>query len=250
MITGQQLFDWPSRHHVHLVLPLMLVISFGLHAVAVVVFQASHHRALASPERPAQVWFLPPGSPEAARVTPMLEASDPALFSPGQISARDLTMRSETAYVPSFDSETPALAPLPPPALALLPPVAPVITIVRSTSAARPSAAPQLGRPTALKAGGGLAGREILPPATAAYFAPPRLGLLPLVFLVSVSPDGRPLHMFPQNSSGDESLDREALQVLAASRFSRADSGTEPVWGSVTFLWGVDVQRDKQPHDG
>lgn len=245
MITGRQLFDWPTRHHVHLVLPLMLIVSFGLHAVGVVVFRASHPRSQPSPERPAQIWFLPPGSPEAAKVMPMLEASDPALFSPGQISARDITSRPDTAYVPSFDSESPALAPMPPEAKTVLSPVGPVIAGIRPESRKRTPPPKQPGIVTMLKPGGGLAGREVALPADAAFQALARQDLLPLEFLVSVSPQGRPLYLFPMNTSGNESIDREALQVLARARFSSSADESDPVWGTATFFWGVDVHREK-----
>lgn len=245
MISGRQLFDWPTRHHVHLVLPLMLVVSFGLHAVGVVVFRASHPRSQASPERPAQIWFLPPGSPEAARVMPMLEASDPALFSPAQISARDIGSRPDTVYVPSFDSESPELAPLPGEIIKTLGPVGPLMAAIRSGPIRGEPLPVQPGIPTRLKTGGGLSGREVALPADASFHAPPRPGLLPQEFLVSVSPEGRVLHVFPLNSSGNETLDREALQVLTRARFSAAAEETDPVWGTATFLWGVDVYREK-----
>ena len=34
------LFEWPSRHNVHLALPLMLVLSFVLHAASIFLFHA------------------------------------------------------------------------------------------------------------------------------------------------------------------------------------------------------------------
>jgi len=223
----------------------MLIVSFGLHAVGLVVFRASHPRSRPSPERSAQIWFLPPGSAEAAKVMPMVEASDPALFSPGQISARDITSRPETAYVPSFDSESPVLAPLPPEMKIGLSPAGSVIAGIRPGPARGTPPPPQPGIVTMLKPGGGLAGREVALPADAFFQASPRQDLLPLEFLVSVSPQGRPLYLFPMNTSGNEAIDREALQVLARARFSATEKETEPVWGMATFLWGVDVHRDK-----
>ena len=35
------LFEWPSRHNVHLALPLMLVLSFALHAASMFLFHTS-----------------------------------------------------------------------------------------------------------------------------------------------------------------------------------------------------------------
>ena len=51
---------------------------------------------------------------------------------------------------------------------------------------------------------------------------------------VAVSPDGLPLHFFPQHSSGDENLDRAALRYLAGCRFAPAPAelnrpGAQPV---------------------
>ncbi len=74
----------------------------------------------------------------------------------------------------------------------------------------------------------------------------PRQGPAPAEFLVAVSPDGLPMHLFPQQSSGNENLDRAALRYLAGCRFAAAPSEREPAWGTATFLWGADVRQDSQ----
>ena len=243
------LFDWPSRHNVHLTLPLMLVLSFLLHAACAAVFQVAYPRSQPSPERSAGVYFLQPGTPEAAQMAPLLAASDPALFSPGQFFGRDVWKLPETVYVAGFDSEKPALSPLP----ALVP--GPVLPAVLSTG---PVVGKQqhigaktvdraAGPSTVLKLGGGLAGRTVISPAEFQFSAPPKQGLIPAEFLMAVSPDGLPMHLFPQSSSGNEKLDRAALTYLAAARFSRDASSAESAWGTATFLWGADVDRKKEP---
>ncbi|MFZ4681631.1 MAG: hypothetical protein ACOYMS_03940 [Terrimicrobiaceae bacterium] len=243
------LFDWPSRHNVHLTLPLMLVLSFLLHAACAAVFQVAYPRSKASPERSATVYFLQPGTPEAAQMAPLLAASDPALFSPGQLFGRDGWKLPETVYVASFDSEKPALSPLPVPASAsVLPAVlstGPVVGKQQHVGSKTVDRAP--GAPTVLKLSGELSGRTVTPPAEFHFSAPPKQGLIPAEFLIAVSPDGFPLHLFPQTSSGNEKLDRAALSYLAAARFSRDASQSEPVWGTATFLWGADVERKKAP---
>ena len=83
------LFEWPSRHNVHLVLPIMLVVSFLLHAASLFIFQATFPRSEGSRERSAMIYYLLPGSPEAVRIAPMLAASDPALFSSAKIFGRE-----------------------------------------------------------------------------------------------------------------------------------------------------------------
>lgn len=245
MKLDRHLFEWPSRHHVHLALPLMLLLSFALHAACVFVFQVAYPRSHASRERPAQVYFLAPGSPVAARIEPLLAAEDPALFSPGQTFGRDAWKLPETSYVASFDSEAPSLAPLPPETATVQPAAAgPVTSGAPERNAAKK---PGPGLPTALLLGGSLAGREVTPPEKFVFSAPPRQGLSAAEFLIAVSPDGRPLHLLPQRSSGNEAVDQAALRYLAGCRFSADASSPHPAWGTATFLWGTDVRRDETP---
>ena len=244
------LFEWPSRHNVHLALPIMLVLSFFLHAACMFIFQATFPRSEGSRERSAAVYHLLPGSPEAAKIAPMLAASDPALFSSTKIFGRNVWKLPKTAYVASFDEEIPALAPLPaPPPSQFLPPAsgtAPV-GVAALAPKAPPSREPPV--PTTVRFGGELERRAWTPPQNfdfAALAVLPRQGLAPAEFLVAVSPDGLPMHFFPQRSSGNENLDRAALQYLAGCRFAAAPSEHEPAWGTATFVWGADVRQDSQ----
>ena len=243
------LFEWPSRHNVHLALPIMLVLSFFLHAACMFIFHATFPRSEGSRERSAAVYHLLPGSPEAAKIAPMLAASDPALFSSTKIFGHNVWKLPETAYVASFDEEVPALAPLPAPLPSqFLPPdsgTAPV-----AAAAFVPKAPPrEPAVPTAVRFGGDLERRAWTPPQNfdfSALAVLPRQGLAPAEFLVAVSPDGLPMHLFPQRSSGNENLDRAALQYLAGCRFAAAPSEREPAWGTATFVWGADVRQDSQ----
>ncbi len=231
------LFEWPSRHNVHLALPIMLVLSFFLHAACMFIFHATFPRSEGSRERSAAVYHILPGSPEAAKVAPMLAASDPALFSSTKIFGRNVWKLPETAYVASFDKEVPALAPLPAPLPSqFLPPdsgTAPV-----ALAAFVPKAPREPAVPTAVRFGGDLEGRAWTPPQNfdfSALAVLPRQGPAPAEFLVAVSPDGLPMH-----------LDRAALQYLADCRFAAAPSERESAWGTATFLWGADVRQDSQ----
>jgi hypothetical protein len=243
------LFEWPSRHSVHLVLPIMLLVSFLLHAVSLFVFHATLPRSEGSRERSAVVYHLAPGSPEALKIAPMLAASDPALFSSTKIFGRGVWTLPKMAYVASFDKEVPALAPLPAlPPSQFLPPdpgAAPV-----AAAAFVPKPAPHHpGVPTAVRLGGALEGRSWTPPPN---FDVSTLLLLsgqvlaPAEFLVAVSPDGLPMHLFLQRSSGNEDLDRAALQYLAGCRFATAASERGQTWGTATFVWGAGLKQDSQ----
>ncbi len=108
------LFEWPSRHNVHLALPLMLVLSFALHAASIFLFHASFPRSNGSTERVGSITYILPDSPEAAKLAPILAGSDPALFSSADVGPNVWNL-PKTAYVASFDEETPELKPLPPP---------------------------------------------------------------------------------------------------------------------------------------
>lgn len=244
------LFDWPSRHNVHLALPLMLLVSAGLHVGGVAAFQLVHTRARTATERSAQVVFLAPASPEAAALGALLAADDPALFSPAHSAGRGVWKLPETAYTPGFDASPPALLAAAPPAPApALPPLAatgPVSDVVPS----RPASPTQRGgAPTAVTFGREFAGRSVVAPDGFSFAVVVPDGwktLAPAEFLIAVSPEGRLLHAFPRKSSGHDALDRTALRYLTALRFDPTDTA-EAAWGSATFHWGADVLLPASP---
>ena len=244
------LFEWPSRHNVHLVLPIMLVVSFLLHAASLFIFQSTFPRSEGSRERSAMIYYLLPESPEAVRIAPMLAASDPALFSSAKIFGHETWKLPKTPYVASFDKESPALAPLPAPPLSqFLPPDPGGAPVAVAAFVPKPSAhLPAV--PTAVRFGGALEGRSWTPPQgvdISALLAAPGQVLAPAEFLVAVSPDGLPMHLFPQRSSGNENLDRAALRYLAGCRFAVPPAERAPVWGTATFVWGADARQGSQP---
>lgn len=245
------LFAWPSRHNVHLALPIFLVVSFLLHVAGIAIFQVSYPRSNAGGERSAEVYFLRTGSPEAARLAPMLAASDPALFSPGIISARDAWEVPETVYVANFDAEKPTLEALPPrPPGSFLPSTASAGPVTISPNVARSSKSRSPGLPTTIRLEGALKNRTITAPQNPHFSSVPVKDMNPTSFLVAVSPDGLPMHIFPmysQKAAANDALAQSALRYLAASRFSPDTSGQQPVWGTVTFLWGQDVERIAKP---
>jgi hypothetical protein len=244
------LFEWPSRHNVHLMLPIMLVVSFFLHAACLFLFQATFPTSEGSRERSAIVYHLLPDSPEAAKIAPMLAASDPALFSSPKIFGRSEWKLPETEYVASFEKETPALAPLPPPPPSqFLPPESGTAPVAVAAVAQQASPTQNRAVPTAVRFGGALEHRSWTPPQGfefSALPAVPRQGLAPAEFLVAVSPEGIPMHFFPQRSSGNEALDRAALQYLAGCRFAEAPSERAAAWGTATFMWGADIRHESE----
>lgn len=241
------LFDWPSRHNVHLALPLLLLFSFVLHALGVVIFQIYYPRSSAAPFRSAQVYFLRPSSPEAKALAPMLAASDPALFSSTKPFGPSAMSFPGSDYLPDFEGEAPALQALP---TELKRPAQGILPLLQRGASSAPSGTPLPGLPTMVKLRGGLEGRKMTPPENFIFTAPTKSSLEPVEFLVEVSPDGIPLHvlpLFPLGASGVESVDREAVAYLLRSRFEPRDSGEKSSWGYAKFHWGADVERTKEP---
>ena len=244
------LFEWPSRHNVHLALPLMLVFSFALHAASLFFFHTTFPRSNGTAERIASITYILPDSPEAAKLGPILAASDPALFSSVDVGPNVWNL-PKTGYVASFDEETPDLKPLPPPGpSAFLPPDPGTAPVTEATVVPKKTLVPQPAPPTNVQFAGGLESRAWTPPEGFKFSEVKALtqqGRAPAEFLVAVSPDGLPLHFFPQQSSGDENLDRAAIRYLAGGRFAPAPAETEPAWGTALFLWGGDIAADPQP---
>lgn len=238
------LFDWPSRHHVHLALPLMLLLAAVLHVAGIAVFQVSHPRAETPNDPSAEVYYLAPGSPEAARLEPLLAAADPALFSPAHLTGRNPWKLPETLYTASFDTGEPALLAAPPAPPASLLPAASSVGPVSADSSRRPRPPrPLPGIPTRVTFGTPLDGRTVTPPPDISFAVVPPAAAKALTaaeFFIAVSPEGRPLYFFPRRSSGSEPLDQAALRYLAGSRFSPDPGATEPAWGTATFHWGAD----------
>ena len=230
-----QLSSWPSRHNVPIALTLFLFVSFLLHGVCVLIFQITYPHSQSTPLRTAEVYFLRADSPEARSMAPLLAASDPALFSPAQFRTGE--PGDEISYVASFDARSPSLesAPSVPPSPATFP--GPASREVKT----RIGAPEGTVLPTKVQLEGLLAGRQLTPPPDVPFLAAGR-DFAPAEFLVAVSPEGQILHVFQQIPSKDDVLDNSALLYLKKARLSPSGD-TEPVWGTVRFLWGADIQR-------
>ena len=107
------LFEWPSRHNVHLALPIMLVLSFSLHAACMFIFHATFprfRRQSPSAFRCQSITFC-----QARRKRRSSRRCWPRrirhCFSSTKIFGRNVWKLPETSYVASFDEEIPALAP-------------------------------------------------------------------------------------------------------------------------------------------
>lgn len=232
------IFDWPGRHHLHLLLPVAVVAAIAVHAGLFVLFSIVYPRPESVTVDAAKVFFVPPGSAESPRLSALLQSEDPAVFAPG----RGLPLSDgipSVEYTPHYDTVKPVLEGLP----SLTADPGPVTSSTKPVpvSAGNPPHPARLSVTpfVRLTASGSLASRApVLSPDSGLY---PGTGLTPgrAVFLAAVRPDGSVAHVFPQQSSGSDWLDRKAAAVLRGLIFSAASGGLE--WGFVVFEWGAEA---------
>ncbi len=237
------LFEWPSRHSVHIGLPLALVVSALLHGGGIAAFQLMPPKSPSGERRSAAAYVLPSGLPAATYLERIIAATDPALFSPVALEERDLKNFPAAKYSASFDTWEPSLEGPPPVRPVALSPVATFGPVRKPAPPPDSPSGPTFTPPTKLSFSGGLQGRGFSLAESTTFSAPPRQNLLPAEFLVAAAPDGRVLHAFPLTSSGNEDLDRTALAGILAGKFSESTISS-PAWGLATFLWGSDVSRE------
>jgi len=230
------IFDWPGRHHLHLLLPVSIVAAFAVHAGLFFLFSIIYPLPESTTIDAAKVFFVPPGSAEWPRLSALLQSEDPAVFAPG----RGLPMScapSPVEYTPRYDTAKPVLDGLPaitPEPAALAVAVKPVPVLDRDIP---PRESPPAAPFVQITATGPLAKRvpNLPPDSSLTQGADPAPGKA--AFLAGVRPDGSVAHVFSQQSSGNDGIDRKADQALRELRFSGGAGGME--WGFVTFEWGA-----------
>lgn len=218
----------------------MLILAALAHGGIFFLFSVANPPLKADGINPARVYFLDEGSPEFAQLESTLASNDPALFAPRHGSS---TYRESVAtYVPQYASAKTALLNMPPriKTVEVSPPISP--PIVAPVPIPRPqrhhafAAAPT--NATLLSASPELTRR--LPQAPEGILlpkSPARDSIETASFFVGVQSDGTVAHILPNRSSGDASLNAQALQTLKSLRFAPADN-TPLAWGVVDFQLG------------
>lgn len=233
------IFEWPGRHHLHLMLPVTILLAAILHAGLFFVFSIIYPRAENAGPDPAQVYFIPPGTADAARLEGLLRYSDPAVFAPG----RGLDLPEPfppVAYVPRYASDKPTLDPLPRLTKSDFPRAVFSGPVPVRQESHKSAGAPPLPSTTRLVSTDALSARISALPEGTAFLIPQGFDPEPAVFLVAVREDGQAAHIFQQHSSGNSLLDLKAASLLRGMKFVPDPSGGS--WGFVTFQWGTDVQ--------
>ncbi|MEI8310395.1 MAG: hypothetical protein WCH98_06535 [Verrucomicrobiota bacterium] len=231
------IFEWPGRHHLHLMLPVTILLAAILHAGLFFVFSIIYPRPESTRLDPAQVSYVPPGSADAARLEGLLRSSDPAVFAPGR--GLDLPeLPPPVAYIPRYSSDRPALDPLPRQINTVRPQFAGPVPVRKETL--KPSGELPPPALTRLVSSDAIFPRIPALPEASVFPVPQGFDPEPAVFLVALREDGRVSHIFQQHSSGNSLLDLKAADLLRGLKFAPDPSGVS--WGFVAFQWGADVR--------
>ena len=244
MKTPPLIFEWPSRHRIHLFLPFALLVAALLHAAIFFLFSVKHPAPRSAATNPARLYFLPSSSPEYSRIESALHSSDPALFAPGR-GLPDLGDLPAATYTPQYAKGTTALDE---PPLRFekprddrvfqgpvrIPPKNPTRPASRPAPSTRLHASPEIAK------------RIPADRAMPKFQTLPGTSPQPATFLIALSPDGKVVHAFTDKSSGDDTLDRAALEFLEKLQFSPSEKTTTD-WGFLEFLWGSEVLPANAP---
>ncbi len=232
------IFEWPGRHHLHLVLPAAIVFAAILHAGLFFAFSIIYPRPENTGLDPAQVYFIPASAPDAQRLEGLLRSSDPAVFAPGR--GLDLPAAfPPVAYIPRYASDKLALDPLPPATSSAPAPHSFAGPVSVTPGNSKPAGGPPLPSPTRLISTDALSTRISALPEGTVFPVPQGFDPEPAAFLVAVRADGQVTNIFQQHSSGNSALDLRAAGLLRGLRF--APDPSEASWGVVTFQWGTDL---------
>ncbi|MFA7343814.1 MAG: hypothetical protein WC003_05875 [Terrimicrobiaceae bacterium] len=231
------IFEWPVRHHLHLMLPVTILLAGMVHAGLFFLFSIIYPRPESARIDSAQVCYIPPGTAEAGRLEGLLRSSDPSVFAPGR--GLDLPgFPPPVAYVPRYASDKPTLDLLPRLTNSMRPQFAGPVP-VRKDGPVSAGASPFPSR-TKLVSSDAFSARIPSLPEGTVFPIPQGFDAEPAVFLIALRENGQIAHVFQQRSSGNSRLDLKAASLLRSLKFSPDPSGAS--WGFVTYQWGTDVQ--------
>jgi hypothetical protein len=248
-------FHWPHVPKISATLIGFFLLSLLVHAFTFYLFQIVYPPVATISPPSAQINILTP-TPENQALLKWIDAEDPAaIANPREVIPANL---HEAPYRPSFAEIR--TAPKPPDEQAAIVPFPEArsgLDLVKNVEKPRkPTAQPRTEIATSIKFSGDLSRRKIAAQPALKLDPSSSSSLDPLSFLVGVDEEGKVAYVFStgalpssssemRNSSGDETLDREAAQYLNRVQFS-ADPG-HTSWGAVTFFWGSDAYKIAAP---
>jgi hypothetical protein len=235
------IFDWAARLDRRRRLALWLLVALVLHAGAILLLG---HQPLKSVNRqPGEETLFVVSSADLGALEAIVNASDPALFAPGQVRDGLLDLPPHPTYRPSFDTMDFKPLPLPKVDARVLPAVdSRLMDFVKSRAKDKN---PGSRSPAALPTKTQIRFSASLEPR-ASQVAFPRVtalkpdgDFLPSEFLVAINRDGGVHHVFPRSTTRLSDQATAALQDLLLAKFDVSDSADALTWGTVTIHWGA-----------
>jgi hypothetical protein len=244
-------FGWEKPGRGKWALGGFLLGSLALHAFGFYLFQIVYPPAVALLPPPGRISLISADSDEGRQLLRWIEAEDPALASTTQPPPDAKALALPTIqHAPSYLGRQPALKDLPPaPASVRIPSARPPGPVERSSSQGQIVTKPVS---TVIRFSPEL--DSLISPQTPElkFTASRRDAYEPARFLIAVNEDGQVRYCFLQSSSGDATLDEQARNYLAASRFpalrnSKPENRNELTWGNATLEWGNDIAAPPAP---
>jgi len=245
--TSPLLFNWEAPRRRNRAIIGFLSASFAAHVAGFYLFQIVYPPTVSLTPAPQRVNFISARSEEGTTLLRWVDAEDPALASTTRRppdAKRHLFGRIQ--HIPSYSENEPALKEAPPLTVDLRVPSAEAPGPVPLREPAAPTPVSALPTKVTFSSELQLLGQPdvVTTNFKASTNEPPQNAQ----FRVAVDQQGAVVYCFALTSSGDASLDEQARQHLALSRFSRSTSnGASVVWGIATIEWGNDVVAPSNP---
>lgn len=231
-------FDWPEHDRFPFILFACVFFSLLFHTATFFVFQVVYPQRVTIPPPPPLVSLLTASSPENEALLRWIAAEDPALVA----SSRSVVPPNllDVPYRPSFStSRTAPLGSVEAPVAVQFPPARSPLTIIAS-AAPQPTQTTGVAVPmrTTLSFSAALAERSVRPPSFQ-WKERATQPLRPLQALIGVIDRGAVPFAFVQRSSGESSIDLEAVRQLEQLSFA---PGEAPItWALATVDFGAEA---------
>jgi len=252
--TPPLLFDWTAPRDRNFAITGFLIASFAAHVACFYLFQIVYPPTVSLTPAPQRVNLISAKSDEGATLLRWVDAEDPALASTTRrpSDARRYLL-GKIQHVPSYFESEPVLQAAPPLAVDLRVPSAQPVGPVPVADRARATPIGVVATDVTFSRELNSLGQPKFVPTSfrAAGAEPPQNAQ----FRIAVDSHGVVRYCLPLSSSGDASLDEQARQYLALSRFparpvsgkveGATANGDTLVWGIATMEWGNDVAAAK-----
>lgn len=237
------IFNWGPPRPRKRALATFLLLSAFAHAFCFYLFQIVYPPSVALLPPGGRATLISPATEEGRALLRWIEAEDPALtLTTMRPPDSKIYALPQIQHVPSYANWLPALQDAPDPiadrSFASVAPPGPVVTPRPAIANALPAHKTAVTISEEIQSRGDLQTPEFQF-ETSLLGAPENLR-----FQVAINRFGEIRYCLPMNTSGDASLDRQARDFLAQTRFAPDPSASDSeTWAVATVDWGTDVKR-------